>query len=142
MHLLYIIGLFTSNMAPINLTVELSIRVKPYIIELLVFRVVTIGNGINLGTKDTKYFKQFRVKEEIVKKLDPYFGVEGKKAAKRLLTNRPLKLNKKDAKELSKKVKKKTLKGIRRLYNKAIGKHIILLYYLFIFNCKSISVSI
>ena len=83
---------------------------------------MTIATGVDLKSKNRKYFEDLGVDSRIIDKLEPYFGKKGQDA-ENLLKRMPLVLTDPEANDLSDKVFKGELNRIKRLYNKEIGKH-------------------
>ena len=76
---------------------------------------VTIGAGIDFGSKDEKYFEG--VSQETINKVKPYFGLKGKKAQGKIKTS-PLKLESEELKTLQDHVYDKAEAPIIKRYNK------------------------
>ena len=81
---------------------------------------VTIATGVDLGTKDRKFFEDMDVSEEIILKLEPFFNLKGEEA---LLNAKKLKLSASEVKELDTAIKKKYSKDIINQYEKDSGKN-------------------
>ena len=83
---------------------------------------MTIGKGVDLKSKNRKYFENLGVDSRIIDKLEPYFGLHIKgQDAENLLKRMPLTLTNAEANDLSDKVFAGELNRIKRLYNKEIG---------------------
>ena len=82
---------------------------------------MTVGTGIDLGSKNRKYFEDLNVREEIIAQLEPYFGLKVQ-AAETKLNQFPLDLKIEDAEELSTIVTNHEVETVKRRYNAAIGK--------------------
>jgi len=81
---------------------------------------VTVGIGVDLGSKDSKYFETFGDNKEdkaLIEKLKPYFGLKGKNAIAKLNAI-PLKISSKEAAKLNKFVKKQIFKTLKTKWNK------------------------
>lgn len=78
---------------------------------------VTIGTGIDLGSKDRKYFESIETPEKIINKLEPYFGLQRGEAAE-MIAKKPLHLTLSDVELLNKKVLDHTAKTVQQQYNK------------------------
>jgi GH24 family phage-related lysozyme (muramidase) len=81
---------------------------------------VTVGIGVDLGSKDSKYFENFgttQEDEDLIKKLEPYFGLKGKNAIAKLNAI-PLKISSKEAAKLNKFVQKQMFKTLKTKWNK------------------------
>ena len=81
---------------------------------------VTVGIGVDLGSKDSKYFENFGATQEdkdLIKKLKPYFGLKGKNAIAKLEAI-PLKISSKEAAKLNKFVQKQIFKTLKTKWNK------------------------
>ncbi len=44
---------------------------------------VTIATGVDLGTKDRKFFEDIGVSEGIILKLEPFFPIKGRRSIKK-----------------------------------------------------------
>ena len=77
---------------------------------------VTVGIGVDLGSKDSKYFETFEDKD-LIEKLKPYFGLKGKNAIAKLNAI-PLKISSKEAAKLNKFVQKQMFKTLKTKWNK------------------------
>ena len=84
---------------------------------------MTIGKGVDLKSKNRKYFENLGVDSRLIDKLEPYFGLKGQDA-ENLLKRMPLTLTDPEANDLSDKVFAGELNRIKRLYNKEIGKRL------------------
>ena len=83
---------------------------------------MTIGKGVDLKSKNRKYFENLGVDSRIIDKLEPYFGLHIKgQAAEDLLKRMPLTLTDAEANDLSDKVFAGELNRIKRQYNREIG---------------------
>lgn len=85
---------------------------------------VTIGSGVDLGSKNRRYFEDLNVPSEIIDKLEPYFGLKTEDA-KAKLQEIQLTLTDEEARDLSEKVTIKMLKDLENNYNNAIGRKTI-----------------
>jgi len=79
----------------------------------------TIAVGADLGTKGKNYFKG--LPPEIIKKIEPYFGLKGEEALT-FVENNPLELSEEETLEVAKFVKNKELNLIRKQFSKQTGK--------------------
>jgi len=77
---------------------------------------VNIGDAIDLGSKNSEYFKNFK-NQKLIKKLEPYFGLRGEDAKTKLNTT-PLKISSKEAAELNKFVQEKIFIELKTKWNK------------------------
>ncbi len=83
---------------------------------------VTIGTGLDLGTKNMDYFKDFENKETL-KKMEAYFGMQGQEAYDFEQTN-PLSLTREEAIELDNFVKGRELGSIEDSFLALTGKEL------------------
>ena len=83
---------------------------------------VTIGTGLDLGTKNMDYFKDFENKETL-KKMEAYFGMKGQAAYDFEQTN-PLSLTREEAIELDNFVKGRELGSIENSFLALTGKEL------------------
>jgi len=81
---------------------------------------ITIATGVDLGTKDRKFFNNMDVSEKIITKLEPFFGLKGTEALEQA---KKLKLSASEVKELDTAIKKKYSKDIINQYEKDSGKN-------------------
>ena len=77
---------------------------------------VNIGDAIDLGSKNSEYFKNFK-NQKLIEKLEPYFGLRGEDA-KTKLNITPLKISSKEAAELNKFVQEKIFIELKTKWNK------------------------
>jgi len=77
---------------------------------------VTIGSGVDLGSKNRKYFKDAGLDSTIIDKLEPFFGMKGAEAKKEA---KKLKLTKAEATKVTTAVKKIELDNVTKAFNKA-----------------------
>ncbi|XP_077987947.1 uncharacterized protein LOC144442461 [Glandiceps talaboti] len=80
---------------------------------------VTIGNGIDLGSKNAEYFQNIGVSEEIIRKLQHYFGLQ-KDAAVQKLNEIPLSLTDAEAADLSNRVMDSEFCDVAESYDEAV----------------------
>tara|TARA_R100001443_G_scaffold113906_3_gene129195 strand:+ start:740 stop:1498 length:759 start_codon:yes stop_codon:yes gene_type:complete len=83
---------------------------------------VTIGTGLDLGTKNMDYFKDFENKETL-KKMEAYFGMKGQ-AAYDFEQDNPLSLTREEAVELDNFVKGRELGSIEDSFLALTGKEL------------------
>jgi hypothetical protein len=83
---------------------------------------VTIGTGLDLGTKNMDYFKDFENKETL-KKMEAYFGMQGQEAYDFEQAN-PLSLTREEAIELDNFVKGRELGSIEDSFLALTGKEL------------------
>ena len=83
---------------------------------------VTIGTGLDLGTKNMDYFKDFENKETL-KKMEAYFGMQGQEAYDFEQAN-PLSLTREEAIELDNFVKGRELGSIENSFLALTGKEL------------------
>ena len=83
---------------------------------------VTIGTGLDLGTKNMDYFKDFENKETL-KKMEAYFGMQGQEAYDFEQEN-PLSLTKEEAVEVDNYVKGRELESIENSFLALTGKEL------------------
>lgn len=83
---------------------------------------VTIGTGLDLGTKNMDYFKDFENKETL-KKMEAYFGMQGQEAYDFEQKN-PLSLTREEAIELDNFVKGRELGSIEDSFLALTGKEL------------------
>ncbi|XP_070538284.1 uncharacterized protein [Ptychodera flava] len=81
---------------------------------------VTIGNGIDLGTKNSAYFRNMGVSEELITKLQPYFGLQGNSAVQKLNEN-ALSLTESEATDLSNRVMDSETCDVAELYDAKVA---------------------
>ena len=81
---------------------------------------VTIGTGVDLGTKDKKFFTDMNISEELITKLEPFLKLKGGDA---LLQAEKLRLSENEVKELDTAIKNKYTKDIINKYEKDSGKN-------------------
>ena len=72
---------------------------------------VTIGTGVDLGSKNAAYFSE--LDKSVRDKLSPYFGLKGTKAANKL-TAQPLSLTKEEVTKINKITKESELTAIKK----------------------------
>lgn len=80
---------------------------------------VTIGTGIDLKMKNRKYFEDLNIDEDIIKKLEPFFGLKGLEAD---VKAKNLNLSKEQIVKLDSAVKKDYANRIKTQYEKDSGK--------------------
>ena len=80
---------------------------------------VTIGTGIDLKMKNRKYFENLNIDEDIIKKLEPFFGLKGLEAD---IKAKNLNLSKEQIDKLDLAVKKDYSNRIIQQYEKDSGK--------------------
>lgn len=78
---------------------------------------VTIGSGLDLGTKDIAFLKKLKIGDKLVEKLSPYCGLQLRKAEE-TLKKKPLILTKEEGTLLNEKVKEVYTKKIVEQYDK------------------------
>jgi len=83
---------------------------------------VTIGTGLDLGTKNIDYFKDFENKETL-KKMEAYFGMQGQEAYDFEQAN-PLSLSEEETKALDNFVKGRELESIENSFLALTGKEL------------------
>ncbi len=83
---------------------------------------VTIGTGLDLGTKNIDYFKDFENKETL-KKMEAYFGMQGQEAYDFEQEN-PLSLTREEAVEVDNFVKGRELESIENSFLALTGKEL------------------
>ena len=83
---------------------------------------VTIGTGLDLGTKNMDYFKDFENKETL-KKMEAYFGMKGQ-AAYDFEQENPLSLTREEAVEVDNFVKGRELESIENSFLALTGKEL------------------
>jgi len=83
---------------------------------------VTIGTGLDLGTKNMNYFKDFENKETL-KKMEAYFGMKGQAAYDFEQAN-PLSLSEEETKALDNFVKGRELESIENSFLALTGKEL------------------
>lgn len=83
---------------------------------------VTIGTGLDLGTKNMDYFKDFENKETL-KKMEAYFGMQGQEAYDFEQAN-PLSLSEEETKALDNFVKGRELESIENSFLALTGKEL------------------
>ena len=83
---------------------------------------VTIGTGLDLGTKNMDYFKDFENKETL-KKMEAYFGMQGQEAYDFEQEN-PLSLTREEAVEVDNFVKGRELESIENSFLALTGKEL------------------
>ena len=83
---------------------------------------VTIGPGLDLGTKNIDYFKDFENKETL-KKMEAYFGMQGQEAYDFEQEN-PLSLTREEAVEVDNFVKGRELESIENSFLALTGKEL------------------
>ena len=83
---------------------------------------VTIGTGLDLGTKNMNYFKDFENKETL-KKMEAYFGMKGQ-AAYDFEQENPLSLSEEETKALDNFVKGRELESIENSFLALTGKEL------------------
>ena len=83
---------------------------------------VTIGTGLDLGTKNMDYFKDFENKETL-KKMEAYFGMQGQEAYDFEQEN-PLSLTREEAVEVDNYVKGRELESIENSFLALTGKEL------------------
>lgn len=76
---------------------------------------VTVGTGVDLGSKDSEYFDG--LDEDLVEKLEPYFG-QTRENAQNILAIAPLSLTDAEVSELDQFVKDKELVTLRTRWNR------------------------
>ncbi|XP_077989182.1 uncharacterized protein LOC144443533 [Glandiceps talaboti] len=82
---------------------------------------VTIGNGIDLGSKNAEYFRSICVQEDTISTLQPYFGLKREEAQNKLKDD-PLSLQEDEAKDLSKRVMDSEICKTADVYDAAVRK--------------------
>jgi GH24 family phage-related lysozyme (muramidase) len=82
---------------------------------------VTIGTGVDLGSKTRKFFENIGVPDHIIEVLEPYFGLKGDEA-KAFLEKKPFELSPVDIKILDKAVQKFEFNRIKTAYEKDSNK--------------------
>ena len=83
---------------------------------------VTIGTGLDLGTKNMDYFKDFENKETL-QKMEAYFGMQGQEAYDFEEAN-PLSLSEEETKALDNFVKGRELESIENSFLALTGKEL------------------
>ena len=83
---------------------------------------VTIGTGLDLGTKNIDYFKDFENKETL-QKMEAYFGMQGQEAYDFEQEN-PLSLTREEAVEVDNFVKGRELESIENSFLALTGKEL------------------
>ena len=83
---------------------------------------VTIGTGLDLGTKNMDYFKDFENKETL-KKMEAYFGMKGQEAYDFEQEN-PLSLTREETVEVDNYVKGRELESIENSFLALTGKEL------------------
>jgi len=83
---------------------------------------VTIGTGLDLGTKNMDYFKDFE-NQETLKKMEAYFGMQGQEAYDFEQAN-PLSLSEEETKALDNFVKGRELESIENSFLALTGKEL------------------
>ena len=83
---------------------------------------VTIGTGLDLGTKNMDYFKDFENKETL-QKMEAYFGMKGQ-AAYDFEQENPLSLTREEAVEVDNFVKGRELESIENSFLALTGKEL------------------
>ena len=83
---------------------------------------VTIGTGLDLGTKNMDYYKYFENKETL-KKMEAYFGMKGQ-AAYDFEQENPLSLTREEAVEVDNFVKGRELESIENSFLALTGKEL------------------
>ena len=81
---------------------------------------VTIATGVDLGTKDRKFFEDIGVSEGIILKLEPFFQLKGEEALKNA---KKLELFASEVKELDTAIRKKYTNDVINAYEKDSGKN-------------------
>ena len=81
---------------------------------------VTIATGVDLGTKDRKFFEDIGVSEGIILKLEPFFQLKGEEALKNA---KKLKLFASEVKEVDTAIRKKYTNDVINAYEKDSGKN-------------------
>lgn len=76
---------------------------------------VTISTGVDLGAWSPESFRSLGISENLVNKLNPYFGLKGKNA-QAVAGN--LSISKEEAKELYSTIKNNSLKKLQNAFNK------------------------
>jgi len=82
---------------------------------------VTIGTGVDLGSKNRKFLENIGVPDHIIKVLEPYFGLKGDEAEASLI-KKPFELSPVDIKILDKAVQKFEFNRIKTAYEKDSNK--------------------
>ncbi|XP_070536580.1 uncharacterized protein [Ptychodera flava] len=80
---------------------------------------VTIGSGVDLGSKTRKYFSDIGVPEGVISKLEPYFGLKKQDAIDKL-TEMPLSLTLSEAEDLSNRVEDTEITDVAQFYDDAV----------------------
>ncbi len=88
---------------------------------------VTVGGGVDLGSKSRSYFTRIGVCSPLISKLEPYFGKQGA-SADQYLQSHPLQLSQSEASYLTDKVMSAIVQRIESSYNSAIGKTISIIH--------------
>jgi hypothetical protein len=78
---------------------------------------VTIGSGVDLGSRTEQSLRDIGVKESTISTLLPYLGKK-KEAALQYLDSNPVTLSDDDTTQLNKSVKQMELENVRRQFNK------------------------
>jgi hypothetical protein len=78
---------------------------------------VTIGAGVDLGSRSEQSLRDIGVKESTIKTLLPYLGKQKADALKYLDSN-PISLSDDDTTQLNKSVKQQELENVRRQFNR------------------------
>ena len=81
---------------------------------------VTIATGVDLGTKDRKFFEDIGVSEGIILKLEPFFQLKGEEALKNA---KKLELSASEVKEVDTAIRKKYTNDVINAYEKDSGKN-------------------
>ena len=76
---------------------------------------VTIGGGVDLGSKDRKFFDRIGVAKAVSDKLEPYLGLKKGAAAAKIIAN-PLSLTVEQARDLTTKVKNSIVSSVEARY--------------------------
>ncbi|KAI6648018.1 Collagen alpha-6(VI) chain-like [Oopsacas minuta] len=88
--------------------------------EVLGTSGVTIGGGVDLGSKNGEYFTDISVEATVINQLEPYFGLTQNDAACAIIEN-PLALTLDEAKDLTTKVKDLIVESVQTTYNAERG---------------------
>ena len=94
---------------------------------------VTVGGGVDLGSKSRSLFRRIGVCSPLIDRLEPYFGHQGR-AADTYLQQNPLTLTDSEASYLTDLVMQHNVQSVESRYNAVIGAFTLSLFYC---NCMN-----
>ena len=85
------------------------------------FSGVTVGGGVDLGSKSRSGLRRMGVCNPLINRLAPYFGLQGS-SAQAAIDRSPLTLTDAEASYLTDLVMQHNVQSVESTYNRAVGK--------------------